>query len=60
MLELASLAVDQELAEAELVATNLDVFRIGVSHWSTHRIHYDEVEAVKEGFDDVVVTGTLL
>jgi acyl dehydratase len=39
------------------VATNLSTFLVGIAWWTSHRIHYDKDEAIREGFDDVVVPG---
>jgi hydroxyacyl-ACP dehydratase HTD2-like protein with hotdog domain len=40
--------------------TTLHANLMNIANWGTHRIHYDKVWALQDGFDDVVVQGALL
>lgn len=56
----ADVSPGDEIAGWTETPTNLDLFLLGTAYWTTHRIHYDQAWARREGYRDAVVTGVLM
>jgi 3-methylfumaryl-CoA hydratase len=56
----AGVQVGDQLPPETKHITRLTLFLFGVSYFTSHRLHYDSEFARGQGFDDVLVTATLL
>jgi acyl dehydratase len=60
MRRFAEVQVGEQLPPETKHITRLTLFLFGVSYFTSHRLHYDSEFARGQGFDDVLVTATLL